>query len=111
MLAEAAQPSQTEPQATQAAAAAQTPTPRKNKLGKKSQQPSADFLFALGKEEPGKNGLPILTECFTVEGEAMVAAFKGGVDYYKLQRCKVAVAVNEGTVTITSSAVEKPAVK
>lgn len=111
MLDQATPTSTSESHATPAAPAAQTPARRRGRGSAKQQQGSPAFLFALGSEELGKHGLPTLTECFTVEGDAMVAAFKGGVDYYKLQRCKVALTVDGGAVTITSSVAEQPAMK
>jgi hypothetical protein len=81
---------------------------RKNKRSSK-QQNSSDFIFAIGKDE--KDGLPNLTQKFSSEGDAILAAYRGNSDYYKLQKCKVAVVINGGYVTLKTTVDEREANK
>jgi hypothetical protein len=92
-----------------ASPAPQGEAPRGRRGPKK--QPATDFLFALAKEENGKNGVPVLTECFTLESEAILAAFRSGTDYYRLQRCNVPATVKDAAAMFAAAVAEKPFAK
>ncbi len=68
---------------------------------KKHQQDSSNVMFVIGKDE--KEGLPVLTQKFKCEGDAILAAYRGGTGYYKIERCKVAIAIEGGSVTLSTS--------
>jgi hypothetical protein len=82
----------------------QSPATQKSGRGRKPKQATTGCLFAL-ESEPGKNGMPVLSEVMTDEGEAILAAFRAGKPYFKLEKFKVDVRMSEGAVTLVSEAV------
>jgi hypothetical protein len=54
---------------------------------KKKGDQAGSFTFALGSnEDPGANGLPMLTATFADESDAVDEAYRKSVPYYKLQK-------------------------
>ena len=82
-----------------------TPEASKKRGPRKKDSESEQIIYALAKEEPGKNGLPQLIEAIPSKGAVMMAAIRQTGFYYTLQRHKVVHDDSKGKVTLSSEPV------